>query len=70
MQVHTVNSNRQTSDCQCSLFSKKNPIIWIFFLSGCLTIPSNPESCCIMFDAGAGHVAILSYNDEFKNWHF
>jgi len=33
MQVHTVNSNSQTSNCQFSLFSKKNSIIRIFCIS-------------------------------------
>jgi hypothetical protein len=33
-QVHTVYSNSRTSNCQCSLLSKKNPIIWIFCISG------------------------------------
>ena len=40
-QVHTVNSNSQTSDCQCSLFSKKNPIIRIFYISRLLAVPIN-----------------------------
>jgi len=43
MRVHNVNSNSQTSNCQCSLFSKKNPIIWIFCTSGWLSIPINPH---------------------------
>jgi len=37
-QVHTVNSNSQTSNCQ---FSKKNPIIRIFSISGWLAVPIN-----------------------------
>ena len=41
-QVHTVNSNSSNSNCHCSLFSKKNPIILIFFISGCLAVPINP----------------------------
>jgi len=32
-QPHTINSNSQTSNCQFSLFSKKNPIIRIFCIS-------------------------------------
>jgi hypothetical protein len=32
--VHAVNSNSGTANCQCSLFSKKNPIIRIFCLFG------------------------------------
>ena len=35
----TVNGNGRTSNCQCSLISKKNPIIWIFWISGWLDIP-------------------------------
>jgi hypothetical protein len=42
-QVHAVNSNSRTSDCQCSLFSKKNPIIRIFCISGRLAVPINPD---------------------------
>jgi len=44
-QVHTVNSNSRTANCQCSLFSKKNPIIQIFCLSGWLAAPINPDKC-------------------------
>jgi hypothetical protein len=43
-QVHTVNSNGRTSDCQCSMFSKRNPIIRIFCISGWL-FPINPDKC-------------------------
>ena len=45
-QVHTINSNSRTSNCQCGLFSKKNPIIRIFFffcVSGWLAVPINAE---------------------------
>jgi hypothetical protein len=42
-QVHTVNSNSLTSNCQGSLFSKKNPIIRIFCISGWLAVPINPD---------------------------
>jgi hypothetical protein len=53
-QIHTVNSNSQTSNCQCSQFSNKSPIIWIFCTSARLTIPIN-------LDAGSstvhGHVS-------------
>ena len=44
-QVRTVNSNSRTSNCQRSLFSKKNPIIRIFCLSGWLAVPLNPDKC-------------------------
>ena len=42
-QVHTVNSNSRTSNCQCSLFSKKNPIIRIFCIFGWLAVPINSD---------------------------
>jgi len=32
-----------TSYCQCYLFWKKNPIIWILCLFGCLAVPNNPD---------------------------
>jgi len=41
--VHTVNSNSRTSNCQCSLFSKQNPIIRIFYISGWLAVPIKPD---------------------------
>jgi hypothetical protein len=44
-QVHTVNSKNRTSNCQCSLFSQKNPIIRIFCISGCFAVPINPDKC-------------------------
>ena len=43
MKVHTVNSNSRTSNCQCSLLSNKNPVIWIFCISGLLAVPFNPD---------------------------
>ena len=42
-QVHTVNSKSRTSNCQCSLFSNKHPIIRIFCTSGSFTVPINPD---------------------------
>ena len=39
-----MNSNSRTSNCQCSEFSKKNPITRIFCLSGCLAFPINPDN--------------------------
>ena len=33
--------NFSSSDCQCGLFSKKNPVLWIFCISRCLVVPSN-----------------------------
>ena len=32
-----------TSNCQCNLYSDKNPIIWIFYISGWLAVPVNPD---------------------------
>ena len=43
MQVHAININNRTSNCQCSLFSKKNPLIRIFCISGWLAVPINPN---------------------------
>jgi len=36
-QVHTVNCNSRTANCQCSIFAKKYPIIRIFCISGWLS---------------------------------
>ena len=41
--LHSLNSNSRTSSCQCSLLSKKNPIIQIFCVSGWLSVPINPD---------------------------
>jgi hypothetical protein len=41
--VHTVNRKSWNSNCHCSLFSKTNPIIQIFCVSGWLAIPVNPD---------------------------
>ena len=40
-QVHTVKSNSRTSNCQFSLYSKKNPIIQMLCISGWLAIQIN-----------------------------
>jgi len=42
-QVHIVNINSRTSNCQYSLFSRNNPIIRIFYLSGWLSVPISPD---------------------------
>jgi len=42
-QVHTINSNNGTSNCQFILFSKQNSITRIFCISGCLDVPINPD---------------------------
>jgi hypothetical protein len=44
-QVHTVNSNNQTSIYQYSVFSKKIPVIRIFCVSGWLVVPFDPDKC-------------------------
>ena len=44
-QVHTVYSNSRTSNWQCILFSEKNLIIRIFWISGWLAAPINPGKC-------------------------
>jgi hypothetical protein len=44
-QVHTVNSNSRTSNCQCYLLSNKNPIIRIFCPSGWPAVPINLAKC-------------------------
>ena len=44
MPVHVVNSNSRTSDCHCSLFSQKNPLIRVFCLSGWLAFSVNPDN--------------------------
>jgi hypothetical protein len=44
MQVHTVSNNSRNSNCQCSLFSKKNSNIRIFCISGLLAVPINPDT--------------------------
>ena len=41
-QLLTVNSNSRTSNYQCCLFSKTNPIIWIFCISGWIAVSFNP----------------------------
>jgi len=47
--VHTVNSNSRTSNCQCSLFSKKSPVIWGFCISGRLAVPINPDKWVLLY---------------------
>ena len=44
--VHTVNCNRRTPICKCSLFSKKNLIIRIFCVSGWLAVSLNSDEWC------------------------
>jgi hypothetical protein len=43
-QVHTVNIKSRNFECKCSLFSKKNPIIWIYCITRWLSVPINPEN--------------------------
>jgi len=40
-----INSNSRNSNYQCSLFSKKNPIIRIFCISACHDVPINSDKC-------------------------
>jgi len=42
-QVHTVNSNSRTSNCQWGLFLKKNAIIRTSCIFGWLAVPINPD---------------------------
>jgi hypothetical protein len=42
-QVYILNTNSRTSNCQCSIFSKKNPIIRILYISGWFTVPINHD---------------------------
>jgi len=36
--------NFSISNSQCSIFSKKNAIIWTFCISECLTVPFTPDN--------------------------
>jgi len=65
-QVHTVNNNSQTSNCPCSLFSKKNPFIQIFCISGCLAAPFNPNkwSSAVCENVSSNRF----YYVQSKNW--
>ena len=42
--LYTVSSNRRNSNFHCSLFSKENPIIGNFCISGRLAVPINPDN--------------------------
>jgi len=42
-QVHTVNSNSRSSNCHCSLFSKKPPVIRNSCVSELLAVAVNPD---------------------------
>ena len=74
-QLHTVNSNSRISNCQCSVFSKKNPVIRIFCISGCLATPIKTEqqpstiypSCYtnLLWPLGVRHYCLLSR--KFRN---
>ena len=43
--VDTVKRNNRTSNCHCSPFYKKNPIVQIFCISEWLDVPNNPDKC-------------------------
>jgi hypothetical protein len=62
MQVHTVNNNSQTSNCQYSLFSKKSLIIRIMCNSGWRAVPFNPDkrNSTVLPDESAGFVLSCS----------
>jgi len=49
-QVNAINSNSRNSNCRYSPFSKKNPIIRISYISGCLVVPINTDkwSCDVL----------------------
>jgi hypothetical protein len=61
-QIHTVNSNSRASNCQCSQFSKKHPIIRIFCISEWLAVPVNP-------DKWSSAVCVISFKIHFKSWN-
>ena len=42
-QVHNININIPTSNCQCTIISKKIPITRIFCLTECFAVPINPD---------------------------
>jgi hypothetical protein len=42
-QVRNENFNSRTSNCHCSLFSKKNPTTRICCISGCFAVPIIPD---------------------------
>jgi hypothetical protein len=42
-QVRTVNTKSQNSDCQCGIFSKKNPVILIFCIRDSSPSQFNPD---------------------------
>jgi len=70
VQVRTVNSNSRNSDCQCSLFSKKKPIIRIFCVSGWFAVPMNPDKSSSTVHCHAIHsfclpVLPLSPRDDY-----
>jgi hypothetical protein len=49
-QLLAVNSNSRTANCQCSLFSKKRPVIRIFCISEWFAVPINRDkwSSCVI----------------------
>jgi len=63
---HTVNINNRTSNCQSSLFSKKNPIIRIFYISGSLAVPINPDkwrSAVFLLPSSSGLLVIFTHTN-------
>ena len=62
-QVHTVNSNSRTSNCHCSLLSKKNPIIQNFCLSKWLAAIINPEKW-----SSTAQIVIVLFYISLPSW--
>ena len=61
------NYNTQTLNCQCSLFSKKSPIIQIFCISGWFAIPINPYKWSYTI---LGRTRNISIEIEYGTDHF
>ena len=65
-QIHTVNSNSITSNCQCRIFSHKNQITRICCISARLAVSINPLNaelnpiCHLLALLGAHHILHVS----------
>ena len=62
--VHTVNSKNRTSNCQCSLFSKKNQFVRNFCLSGCLGVLMYPDK----WNSTVISVFYWNCSDTWRRW--
>ena len=49
--LYTVNSNSRTANCQCRIFSNRNPAIRNFYISGWFTVQIN---CTGLFEMTVG----------------